>query len=267
MFDLWDRHTDMPLMVFNGTSVNDPCRFNASVLTATAHDADDTCTSLSVFEGRTTPAPGGTALAATKDLANYLCPDHDIKVSTAALMSARFPVITPSGRIGGSLIECTDDPITELWQRLEPRIEAFNEEHDACVVPFLIQIDNGYENPGAAPAGTSPNEVLVPIQTLIASQFGRIANAREQAAIEFDSPLDVGGKRIVVTDPSGARITSRYARITTRAHPGVQAPLGWTLSNASFDDLRSQLTIEENRAELAEIQRWLNQPLTCRNQG
>lgn len=285
MFDLWDRHADMPLMVFNGTSVNDPCRFNASVLSATAHDADDTCTSLSVFEGRTTPLPGGAALAATKDLADYLCPGQDIKVSTAALMSARFPVITPSGRIGGSLVECTDDPInafvvdggynegsgagtlTELWQRIEPNIEAFNEEHDACIVPFLIQIDNGYENPGAAPAGSSPMEVLVPIRTLIASQFGRIANAREQAAIEFDSPLDVGGKRIVVTDPSGARITSRYARITTRAHPGVQAPLGWTLSNASFDDLRSQLTIEENRAELAEIQRWLNQPLTCRNQG
>ena len=285
MFDLWDRHTDMPLMVFNGTSVNDPCRFNASVLSATAHDADDTCTSLSVFEGRTTPVPGGAALAATKDLADYLCPGQDIKVSTAALMSARFPVITPSGRIGGSLVECTDDPIsafvvdggynegsgagtvTELWQRLEPNIEAFNQEHDVCIVPFLIQIDNGYENPGAAPAGSSPIEVLVPIRTLLASQFGRIANAREQAAIEFDRPLDVGGRRVVVTDPSGTRIVSRYARITTRAHPGVQAPLGWTLSNASFDDLRSQLTIEENRAELVEIQRWLNQPLTCRDEG
>ena len=285
MFDLWDRHTDMPLMVFNGTSVNDPCRFNASVLSATAHDVDDTCTSLSVFEGRTTPVSEATTLAATKDLADYLCPGQDIKVSTAALMSARFPVITPSGRIGGSLIECTDDPInafvvdggynegsgagtlTELWQRLEPNVEAFNQDHDACIVPFLIQIDNGYENPGAAPAGSSPIEVLVPIRTLVASQFGRIANAREQAAIEFDRPLDVGGKPIVVTDPSGRQITSRYARITTRAHPGVQAPLGWTLSNASFDDLRSQLTIEENRAELAEIQRWLNQPLTCRDQG
>ena len=285
MFDLWDRHTDVPLMVFNGTSVNDPCRFNASVLSATAHDADDTCTSLSVFEGRTTPLPGGAALAATKDLADYLCPGQDIKVSTAALMSARFPVITPSARIGGSLVECTDDPIsafvvdggynegsgagtiTELWQRLEPNIEAFNQEHDACIVPFLIQIDNGYENPGAAPAGSSPIEVLIPIRALVASQFGRIANAREQAAIEFDRPFDVGGRHVEVTDPSGTRIVSRYARITTRAHPGVQAPLGWTLSNASFDDLRSQLTIEENRAELAEIQRWLNEPLTCRDQG
>jgi len=285
MFQLWDRHLDLPLMVFNGTSVNDPCRFNTSVLSATAHGADDTCTSLSVFEGRTTPVPGAAALAATKDLADYLCPDQDVKVSTAALMSARFPVINPSARIGGSLADCTDEPfeafvvdggynegsgagtLMELWQRLESDVEAFNEASDACIVPFLIQIDNGYENPGAAPAGSTPIEVLVPVRTLIASQFGRMANAREQAAIEFDRPLEVAGKVVVVTDPAGSPIISRYARITTRAHPGVQAPLGWTLSNASFDDLRSQLTIAENREELAEIQQWLTQPLTCRDQG
>jgi hypothetical protein len=240
---------------------------------------------LSLFENRTTPIAGSAALAATKDLSDYLCPDQDVKVSTAALMSARFPVINPSARIGGSLVDCTDETveayvvdggynegsgagtITELWQRLEPDVEAFNEANDACIVPFLIQIDNGYENPGAAPAGSTPIEVLVPIRTLIASQFGRIANAREQAAIEFDRPLDIGGRVVVVTDSSGTPIISRYARITTRAHPGVQAPLGWTLSNASFDDLRSQLKIAENRRELAEIQRWLTQPLTCDDRG
>ena len=206
-------------------------------------------------------------------------------MSTAVLMSARFPVITPSARIGGSLADCTDEPIdayvvdggynegsgagtlTELWQRLEPDVEALIAANDACIVPFLIQIDNGYENPGAAVAGSSPIEVFVPIRTLIASQFGRIANAREQAAIEFDRPFDIGGEVVVITDPSGTPIVSRYARITTRAHPGVQAPLGWTLSNASFDDLQSQLTIDENQSDLAEIQRWLTQPLTCDDRG
>lgn len=285
MFSLWDSHRDLPLMVFNGTSVNDPCRFNGSVLSATAHGLGDTCTSLSVFEGRRALVDGAAALAATKDLADYLCPEQDVKVSTAALMSARFPVISPSARVGGSLAECTDEPvdayvvdggynegsgagtISELWQRLEPDVEAFNASNDGCIVPFLIQIDNGYENPGVAPAGSTPIEVLVPVRTLIASQFGRIANAREQAAIEFDRPFDIGGEVVVVTDQLGSPVVSRYARITTRAHPGVQAPLGWTLSNASFDDLRSQLTIAENRSELAEIQRWLTQPLTCGDYG
>ena len=281
MFETWDRYPWLPLMVFNGTSVNDPCRFNTSVLSATAHDLGDTCTSLSGFEGRTKSVADAATLAATKDLADYLCPEQDVKVSTAVLMSARFPVITPSARIGEALGDCSTSPsaayvvdggysegsgagtVTELYQRLEAYIERFNASHDACVVPFLIQIDNGYENPRSAPVGTSPVELLLPIRTLLASQFGRMANAREQAAIEFDRPLEVGGSPVTVRDVFGTPITSRYARITTRAHPGVQAPLGWTLSGASFNDLLSQLTIEENQDELDEIQQWLTQDLTC----
>lgn len=285
MYELWDTHPDLPLMIFNGTSVNDPCRFNGSVLSATAHPEGDTCTSLSVFENRSDPADDHVTLAATQDLADYLCPDQDIKVSTAALMSARFPVIAPSARVGGQAGDCVDDPavayvvdggylegsgastITELWRRLEPDVEAYNEASDACIVPFLIQIDNGYENPRAAPAGTSPIEVLIPIRSLLSSQFGRIANAREQAAISFDQPFDIGGRSIVVADADGAPIESRYARITTRAHPGIQAPLGWTLSRESFNDLRSQLTIRENLAEIAEVRRWLTDGVTCAEVG
>ncbi len=281
MFEQWHRNTDIPLMVFNGTSVNDPCRFNGSVLRSTAHGVGDTCTSLGAFEGRTEGVGETVALAATQDLEDYLCGHQDVKVSTVVLMSARFPVITPSGRIGGGLGECDREPneafvvdggyldgsgagtITELWQRLEGQVAAFNSDHSACIVPLLIQIDNGYENPRAAVAGTSPIEILVPLRTILSSQFGRIANEREQAAIEFDQPFELQGRPIRVYASDGSQISSRYARLTTRAHPGIQAPLGWTLSDASFDDLREQLTIAENMRELAEIQRWLTGDLTC----
>lgn len=281
IFDVWEHRRDVPLMVFNGTSVNDPCRFNSSVLTATAHTEGSTCTSLEVFEGRERAVEDAATLAATKDLVDFLCPDQDVRVSTAALLSARFPVISPTGRVGGSLGDCGEEPeaafsvdggylegsgagtVTEVAQRLESNIDAWNQSHDACIVPFMIQIDNGYENPGAAPLGASPIEVLVPIRTLISSQFGRIAHAREQAAIEFDRPFEIGGAPVEILAASGTPITSRYARITTRAHPGVQAPLGWTLSDASFDDLQSQLGIFENRRELSEIRRWLTGDLTC----
>ena len=133
-----------------------------------------------------------------------------------------------------------------------------------CIVPFFIQIDNGYENPRSADSNRSPRETLVPFSALFGSQFGRIANAREEAAIEFDLPLQAGTTAIrVLEGPDGQPILSRYARFTTRAHPGVQAPLGWTLSNASIDDLRNQLAIEENRLELAEVARWLGGDLRC----
>ncbi|MEA3511115.1 MAG: hypothetical protein U9R51_06735 [Actinomycetota bacterium] len=101
------------------------------------------------------------------------------------------------------------------------------------------------------------------IQTLIGSQLGRIANEMEQAATEFDRPIELSVKPIAIYAHDGEEITSRYARITTRAHPGIRARLGWTISDASFDDLRAQLTIEKNALERSEIQTWLTRDLTC----
>ncbi len=283
VFEVWRTMPDLPLMVYNGTSVNDPCRFNASVLSAAAHDPDDSCTSLSPFEGLTDGGDGSASLAATKDLADYLCADQDIKLSTAALLSARFPIVTPSGRVGEALSECGEGPraayvvdggylegsgagtAMELWGALEPIIAAHNTStpEGSCIVPFFVQIDNGYETPGESAVNEKPTEVLVPLETLVGSQFGRVANAREQAAIAFDRPLTISGSDVVVRSRTSGPIDSRYARITTRAHPGVQAPLGWTLSSASIDDLQSQLDIPENRGEIAEVLSWLAGDLTC----
>jgi len=280
VFELWHDEPELPPMIFNGTSVTSPCRFNVSVIDANAHAPGDACTSLLIFEGSTASVDETVTLAATQDLVDYLCPGQDVKLSTAALLTARFPVITPSGRVGGRLDECGEAPrdayvvdggylegsgagtAMELWDHLETRVSAWNSDPArACIVPFFLQIDNGYENPGA-PSGGRPRELLVPLSTLLGSQFGRIANAREQAAIEFDLPLMSGAVGLTI-ESDGIPIRSRYARLVTRAHPGVQAPLGWTLSQASIDDLRNQLLIEENRRELAEIGSWLDGHLTC----
>jgi hypothetical protein len=93
-------------------------------------------------------------------------------------------------------------------------------------------------------------------------------DVRAEAAWAFDSPLLVAGSQIevVAVDPDGTEhpLTSRYARITTRTHPGVEAPLGWSLSRASIEDLRLQLQTAENTAELTEVFRWFNGTLECR---
>ena len=219
MFEVWGQEPEVPLMVFNGTSVNDPCRFNASVLDANAHHPTDTCTSLRVFENRSTAVAPFATLAATQDLSDFLCADQDIRVSTAALLTARFPIVSTSGRIGGGLAQCGAEPrdayvvdggylegsaagtVTELWNQFEPRVAAINADPEAtvCIVPFLIQIDNGYENPEAGGSRPSPRETLVPITALLGSQFGRIAHAREQAAIDFDRAFASAGQSIRVS--------------------------------------------------------------------
>jgi hypothetical protein len=69
--------------------------------------------------------------------------------------------------------------------------------------------------------------------------------------------------RVRQTGDDTSEIDSRYARLVTRAHPGVQAPLGWTLSQASIDDLRSQLEIRQNLDALTEVRSWLNGEMVC----
>ncbi len=72
------------------------------------------------------------------------------------------------------------------------------------------------------------------------------------------------GVEVVLEGPDvQVSVTSRYSRVVTRAHPGVQAPLGWTLSQSSIDDLRDQLAIPENRVALAEVRAWLDGEMSC----
>ncbi len=281
IFEIWHAEPGVPAMIFNGTSVTDACRFNASVIDANAHEPGDTCTSLLVFEDSTVGTEPSAVLAATADLVDYLCPGQDVKMSTAAVLSSRFPVISPSGRVGGRLEDCGEGPreayvvdggylegsgagtAIELWDHLETRIAAWNADPShVCIVPFFLQIDNGYENPTPS-SGGRPRELFAVLSAVISSSFGRIANAREQAAIEFDLPLmSAAGPLTVARD--GLPVESRYARLVTRAHPGVQAPLGWTLSTASFDDLRNQLDLDETQREVTEVTSWLDGHLTCR---
>jgi hypothetical protein len=127
----------------------------------------------------------------------------------------------------------------------------------------MVHIDNGYESPSITPQDVAPRELLVPLITLYNAQTGRIVGAREKAAITFDEPFAISGTPVDVLGGDKVEVGSRYARLVTHAHPGVQAPLGWTLSQASIDDLRSQLEIQQNLDALAEVRSWLNGELVC----
>ncbi|MEA3511868.1 MAG: hypothetical protein U9R51_10580 [Actinomycetota bacterium] len=281
VFDLWDHEPDLPPLILNGTSAGDNCRFNASVFATSAQPAGVSCMDLSVYETDGSVEVGGV-LAATDDLADYLCASQDLRLSTAAHLGSRFPVIAPPGRVGADLEQCSTEDrvvyvvdggylegsgsgtIVEIWNGLEDRIATYNASAGLgpIVVPFVVHIDNGYEEPAATEADPNPSEVLLPLRTLAGAQFGRYANARQAEALEFDRPLTLGGTPITIQTVDGMVIHDRYVRITTRAHPGVQAPLGWSLSDASIDDLRDQMDLGSNMREIREVRVWLDGPLT-----
>ncbi|MGH3127391.1 MAG: hypothetical protein ACRDPX_05690 [Gaiellaceae bacterium] len=276
LFETWWRRSHTPLLLLNGTNVTDGCRFSVSVLNAsieageTESERIEQCRSSRAFdEDASGPVAPDSALAATRELADYACPDSgDIRLSTAALLSARFPFVSPSGRIascnddsivsyvvdGGYLDTSGASPLVELMKRLEPLIDRFNQATTTrCVVPFLIQVDNG--PPAGAQEGTRrPLEVNVPLVTLFQTRIARAANARNAAALEFTTEYPDA----VLRTPGGDELLGdRYAHFFNVDAPGPRPPLGWVMSSFSRDELRADRFRGPNPDAFAEVRSWL----------
>lgn len=274
----------LPLLLLSGTSVDDGCRVNNSVLNGDVNGVESRvlrvrdCLATGPFEqgGAVPPQPTGWIFGATHDLDDLLCPKLDVRFSTAALLSARFPYVSPSGRVhfcgdahqgisvvdGGYFDNSSASPLVELTARLEPAVAAFNRGNDgACVVPVYLQIDNHYKGPSAAHANRLVPQLLVPPTTVLRTRDARENEGRQAAAIVFSQSRRFGA---TLPTPDGERrFVSRYAHVYPRAHPGTEAPLGWVLSDASMRDLTTQLDESGNREELAKVRDWLSPSLRC----
>jgi hypothetical protein len=216
-------------------------------------------------------------------------PPRDVRRSTAALLSARFPFVSPAGRIevqcdepsgdaankvvayaadGGYLDTSAASSIVELWPEVQRLIARTTPSE--CVVPFFLQIDNGYETAGLPPSDPAPNQMAVPSHGRARAPGGVAQAARQAAARLFDDSIIDGTGTRVVADPGervragrpGARyrapydVTPRFMRITTEGHPGTRAPLGWVLSQSSREDLDHQLLLHGPDIEV--VRHWLD---------
>jgi hypothetical protein len=274
---LWNRRRDVPLLLLNGTSVEDGCRFNGSALDAgveTERAGPVECQSTGPFDERKVtkgekvdPLTRDSVLPATRDLVDFLCgKPYDLRVSTVAIMSARFPYVSPSARLasrcdrkedeaekrtfvvdGGYLETSGASPIVEMWERLETLVVRHNLANRRCVVPYMIQIDNGYEDDAAAAATARPSELFAPAQTIVAARGARAAQAKAAAALAFNQPFESAGRRF----------RDRYAHFVIQTHAGPKAPLGWALSQSARRELADQLRQPKNEKALEEVRRWL----------
>ncbi len=241
----------MPLALLNGTSVESGCRLVTSPLDLGAYDTTDSALSCrSRPDRQIAPHPGAPTLT---DLDDFLCGGQDLTRSTAALLSARFPYISPAGRLtrcgGGERTYVVDGGYVEtsasltaldLYLAVKPLVDCHNHQVDPHVAvtgdcsavsaggtrrirPVLIQIDNGYSTLATPTVtGARPNQLLVPPQTFQAVGSAAEFTARQRAFDAFG--------------------TGNYARVANIRRPGVQAPLGWVLSSGARQDLEVQLT-------------------------
>ena len=282
---LMDRHDEVPLLILNGASAESGCRFNGSVLDANGRERTDAvigCLEPPGLEGSPT-----AILPATIDLVDFLCRGQTMSLAKAALLSARFPLVSPVAELqqcvdlspragvdpsdpdpttfvvdGGYLEGSGTATVVDLWASLAPLVTEHNlsPTATACIVPFFFQIDNSYLEP-AGPGDTHAPPPLIVLQELSArsqNRNGYSNSSRQAAQIAFGGPFRLGGVEIM--GPDGVEITDRYVRFSPVAHPGATAPLGWTLSEVAFQDLFDQLG--KNQPSIDEFATWFR-GLTC----
>ncbi len=218
-------------------------------------------------------------LAGTVEVRDALCETLDMRLSTAALLAARFPYVTPSGRIAGDCgtdgreerdkrADCENHPasvcegrfvdggyadnsglftIVSLYPALRELIVGYNRAASLAgrrpIAPMIVEIDNHYQASLAAPvpSGGSAAESLIPLETGFGSRRAMETYARAAAY------------RIL---PKSCTVT-----VAPSLHPGLIAPLGWELSPASRADLKDGLirrhpqdAADSRSAQLRQIQ-------------
>ncbi|MFD3335931.1 hypothetical protein ACFWV1_25240 [Streptomyces sp. NPDC058700] len=248
-----------PLALFNGTAVESGCRVLTSPIQLGAFDrpvGPTSCTQRperprEPGTGQEARPPGGPTLIDLRG--GFLCGREDVNRSTAVLLSARFPWITPSGRLSGDAcghpqarlsvvdggyVEATGSmTAVDLRDRLARVIDCHNQRVTGGPVPkgceaddavatrpveaVLVQIDNGYSSVAAVPPPGRPRELLVPLKGKAAAVSTTEANVRQRAFEAFGC--------------------ARYLPLANVRGPGTQAPLGWVLSKSAQQDLDDQL--------------------------
>lgn len=254
----------LPVLLLGSQSVLDGCRLNVSILDLSAEPPPASssylapCTAATSGDG-VTQTDDGLVLAGGRDLVDLVCEGQDLDLSTAALLSARFPFVSPSGALrrcgpgeqpnvfavdGGYLdASASGTPLAvlpTLIGLLEDRLPG------TCVQPVVIQVDNRYAGADGSTGTERPLELLAPL-TAFGSAVGLVGDATREA-------LELATRPRCWSGPG----PSTYVHLYPETHPGVEAPLGWTLSGPARDDLATQLASSRNVRALCAAQRWLS---------
>jgi hypothetical protein len=252
-----------PIPLLTSTQVETGCRLNVSglrVTDATVHQQESSCTTVHDGDGQA-DAP------AVSDLLDYVCGPKrgsgtaSLSRATAALMSARFPWVSPSGQLdrcaapvegqsanatrisvvdGGYADNTGMGLLLDVWPSLEPLIAQHNSTPGiARIVPVFLEVDNHYAEVAAPATPPRTAETLVP--PLTKNRPDELDDLTMRARVEalFAGPVPgtAAGSTCKVDPQAG-----RYLRISPKISPGLPAPLAWTLSDVATEDLRSQRT-------------------------
>jgi hypothetical protein len=195
-----------------------------------------------------------------------------VPLSAAAHISARFPYVSPTGRVerracaspdaglvpqpaisydadGGIFDNAGSGTAVDTWRALAPLAAATERTTGTCLVPVFVQIDN---SPGRATVSSAadprPSELTAPIAATMGQLSSREAYSRSGAAAAFGFRVSAGGQHVSI---SGATASGPlWFRIVLYGQPGPEPPLGWTLAPQTVRDMRSQLRAVPNQEQI-----------------
>lgn len=270
-----------PILLLESAAVEDGCRINGTALKLAGADPGTRgCRAVPdlapVTAGNRTDTTD-RKLSDSRDLVDYLCDrgrtPQPIRLSTTALLSARFPFISPAGGLhsctenghswtfavdGGYIDTTAASPIVELIDETIAMLDAEPAAHlgpgpgrqthghdRACLQPVVLQIDNDYARLTSTGEPSRPQELLAPLIGQRHAKAGRDDAARQVLA-------EAASRRVCAG--IGGRPT--YFHVYPHAHPGAQAPLGWQLSAGARSDLDHELLRTENQCALLALEAW-----------
>lgn len=182
-----------------------------------------------------------------------------MRVATAAMLAARFPYVTPSGRVGpcaqdgrtappdqlvdGGYLENTGlgtlADTSDVWL---PAVQQWDADHAgdadgtgrAVIAPVVVYLDNDTGNDQHAPQRDITTEALLPPLAKLRAGSGAVADeATLQRAVDAVDPERVCGPTDRVCRQALASVGHEVFRVFPGTRPQVAAPLGWILSASS----------------------------------
>ena len=252
---------EVPQLLLNGTVVRTGDRLNISPLDGAV----------------ATHGERSSSWASGVDLLDVLCPGDDVRLFDAAFLSARFPLVTPSGRIlpdedcgrdqasgvdgvdGGYRENSGTAQIGELWKVLGPMLERY-EEHPhpgyRPLQPVLVRIENGEVD--------EPDPVATAVRVVVGAP---VAATDQGDTLQSDVGEPLRPAEALYHARSGGREETRSAErgllsalaedqvpvlhFALHRHPGRRLPLGWTLTEDILDDIDRVLSLCPNLEEVA----------------
>lgn len=188
-------------------------------------------------------------------------PQQDVRFSTAAVMSARFPLISPYAFFAGSAQQRERRLVdggyydnsgavtaTEIKRQVEAYLKKQNLDNQVEVIPIAIVNRSSFRvldqtDRGAAEVKKNPHNRIFPIssvQALFSSRDARVSKALSDFGVQCGTSAEQG---LCIT------LETKYS--LSDPHPGANnlprnIPLGWTLSCQARSFISSQLNPDRN---------------------